>query len=53
MRIQTSPNMFVDIYLQLFLLFVESGSGESRILAKGMPSKNFHIRFGKSILAIR
>jgi len=28
-------------------------SGESRILDQGMPPKNFHIQFGKSILVIQ
>jgi hypothetical protein len=28
-------------------------SGESRILVKGMPLKNFHMQFSTPILAIR
>ena len=34
-------------------LIVPTTSDESRILSKGIPSKNFHIQFGKFISAIR
>jgi len=34
-------------------LIVPTTSDESRILSKGIPSKNFHIQFDKFISAIR
>ena len=44
----------VDDWIAQIVAYIHDlSSGESRILSKGIPSKNFHIQFGKFISAIR
>ena len=44
----------VDDWIAQIVAYIHDlSSDESRILSKGIPSKNFHIQFGKFISAIR